>query len=216
MQLQLAVDLFNDPHIDKAIDLIDQVRDYIDIIEMDGVLIEEGPGCLKVIKDRYPEKIVYADPKTLYAGRAEVYYRNGADCVTLSCLASDDDYKAAVNYAHSHGKIVASDFCIVEKVGIAERMVQMDHLGVDIVSFGVSVDYALEGANYDNPTALLISKHLLKSAKRSVMGGVTVDNIEKLAKHKPDIIVAGRGIYDTENPREAARMMKEIMNKYDN
>ena len=215
MQLQLAVDLMHNPTLEEAIKVIDEVKDYIDIIEMDHVMIYEGPKCLKVIKERYPDKIVYADPKTLFFERALAYYENDADCTTLSCLALDSDYEKTIKWAHEHGKTVASDFCLIQKEGIAERLVTLDRLGVDILSFGVVVDYARETDIYDNPTALLIAKQLVKNAKLSVMGGVSLDNIEKLAKHKPDIIVAGRGIYAQENPREVARQMKEIMNKYE-
>lgn len=57
MQLQIAADLLENPNLDEAIKLCDQIKDYVDIIELDHVMISEGPKIIATFKERYPDKI---------------------------------------------------------------------------------------------------------------------------------------------------------------
>src|SRR5215469_6288353 len=86
-QLQIAVDL---PSLDAAIELLNKVAVYIDIIEAGTPLIkQEGLKCISEFKRRFPGKLIFADMKTMDAGmlEADLAFQAGADLTTVLALA---------------------------------------------------------------------------------------------------------------------------------
>ncbi len=194
---------------------MEDIHEYVDIIEIGVPIYTNGIDCIPTYKNKYPDKLVLADLKTTAWGYAKMAWENGADIVSLACYAEDHEFEEAVKWAHANGKLVEADFVGVKN--IAERMIQLDRMGVDILSFGPAIDIKeyTEGNPYENPTALILAKMVVKNAKLSVMGGISSQNVELLAKHKPDIIVAGKSIFQAENPHEEAKKIHEIMDRFD-
>ena len=57
--LQVALDLFS---TEEALKVLDQVGQYVDIIELGTpLMIAEGARVVKTVKEKYPDKIVFAD-----------------------------------------------------------------------------------------------------------------------------------------------------------
>ena len=79
MKLQVAIDLLT---TEAALELAGQVAEYVDIIELGTPLIKaEGLSVITAVKDAHPDKIVFADLKTMDAGEleADIAFKAGAD-----------------------------------------------------------------------------------------------------------------------------------------
>ena len=61
MKLQLALD---DITLDDAVELLDKVHTYVDIIEVGSpFIIEEGMRHVRIFKEKYPDCEILADTK---------------------------------------------------------------------------------------------------------------------------------------------------------
>ena len=83
MKLQLALD---DITLAAALALVEDVRTYVDIIEVGTpFLYAEGLGAVRELRRRFPEKEILADMKIMDAGEHEtrLALQAGADYVTV-------------------------------------------------------------------------------------------------------------------------------------
>ena len=63
MKLQLALD---DITLDDAVELLDKVHTYVDIIEVGSpFIIEEGMRPVRIFKEKYPDCEILADTKIM-------------------------------------------------------------------------------------------------------------------------------------------------------
>jgi hypothetical protein len=131
MKLQLAIDLLSVP---DALSLLHKVAPYVDVIELGTPLIkQEGLSVVTDIKAAYPEKLVFADMKTMDAGEleADLAFKAGADIMTVLGTAGDSTIAGAVKAGKKHGKAVVADM-----IGVADkprRMKELKTLGVSWV-----------------------------------------------------------------------------------
>lgn len=66
MKLQVSVDLLS---LEQAMNLLEEVAPYVDVIEAGTPLIkQEGLKGVETFKKFYPDKLVFADMKTMDAG----------------------------------------------------------------------------------------------------------------------------------------------------
>lgn len=82
MQLQAAIDLTS---IDAAIELMEKIHPYVDIIEIGSFLgLIEGFSALTKMKKAFPDKLVLADAKIVDGGYdiSSAAFDVGADIVT--------------------------------------------------------------------------------------------------------------------------------------
>jgi hypothetical protein len=103
MKLQLAIDLLSVP---DALSLLHKVAPYVDVIELGTPLIkQEGLSVVTDIKAAYPEKLVFADMKTMDAGEleADLAFKAGADIMTVLGTAGDSTIAGAVKAGKKHG-----------------------------------------------------------------------------------------------------------------
>jgi 3-hexulose-6-phosphate synthase len=70
------------------------------------------------IKAAYPEKLVFADMKTMDAGEleADIAFKAGADIMTVLGVAGDSTITGAVKAGKDHGKAVVADM-----IGVADK-----------------------------------------------------------------------------------------------
>ena len=83
MKLQLALD---DITLDDAVELLDKVHTYVDIIEVGSpFIIEEGMRPVRIFEEKYPDCEILADTKIMDAGEyeAEETFKAGADYCTV-------------------------------------------------------------------------------------------------------------------------------------
>jgi 3-hexulose-6-phosphate synthase len=203
MKLQLAMDVLTTA---DALALAGKVAPYVDIIELGTPLIKaEGLRAVTAIKDAHPDKIVFADLKTMDTGELEagIAFAAGADLVTVLGTAGDSTIIGAVKAAKEHGKGI-----VVDLIGVADketRAREVTALGVEFVEMHAGLDeQAEEGFTFQT----LLTDGANSGVAFSVAGGVNASTIAAVQQSGASVAVAGGAIYGASDPAAAAAELR--------
>lgn len=209
MELQLAIDLLNK---EEAAELAKKVTDYVDIVEIGTpIVINEGLPAVQHLKENVKDEDVkvLADLKIMDAADYEVSQavKFGADVVTILGVAEDVSIKNAVEEAHKHGKQLLVDLIAVQD--LEKRAKEIDALGADYIA--VHTGYDLQAQGQSPLESLKKVKSVIKNAKVAVAGGIKPETVKEVAAESPDLIIVGGGIANADDPREAAKQIREAI-----
>lgn len=207
MKLQLALDLVNIP---QAIEVVEEVKDYIDIVELGTPVInKEGLKAVEEMKKAFPNLDVLADVKIMDAAAYEVSNASaaGADLVTILAQAEDSSIRGAVEEAKKLGKKILVDMIAVKD--IKTRAGELDELGVDYIC--VHTGYDLQAEGKDSFEDLRTIKGIVKNAKTAVAGGIKLETLSEVIAAKPDLIIVGGGITSKDDKKAEAAKIKEMI-----
>jgi len=203
MKLQFAMDTLS---TEAALDLAAAAAPHVDILELGTPLIKsEGLSAITAIKKAHPDKIVFADLKTMDAGEleADIAFGAGADLVTVLGSAGDSTIVGAVTAAKKHGKGV-----VVDLIGVADkpaRAKEVIALGVEFVEMHAGLDeQAEEGFTF----ATLLRDGEASGVPFSVAGGVNASSIADVQKAGAQVAVAGSAIYSAPDVGAAAAELR--------
>ncbi|MGI4855000.1 MAG: 3-hexulose-6-phosphate synthase [Janthinobacterium lividum] len=208
MKLQVALDLLS---TQAALDLLKDVAEYVDIIELGTPLIkQEGLAVVTAVKKAYPDKIVFADMKTMDAGglEADMAFKAGADLMSVLAAAGDSTIRGAVEAATKHGKGVVAD--VIGVSDKAARVKQLAALGVQLVELHAGLDEQAE-AGYSIDKLLEVGRNA--GVPFAVAGGVNLERIVQVEAAGAAVAVAGAAIYGATNPAEAAKALRSKIQK---
>lgn len=205
MKLQLALDFRS---IQDAIKVADKVEDHVDIIEAGTPLIKsEGMQAVRILRERYPHKILVADMKTMDTGffEAEIAFDAGADMVTVLAAADRETIKGVADAAKKHVRSM-----MVDTIGIEDMELLRDKLR------GLYVDYILVHCGIDQQNAgkspfssLQKVAELGMRPKIAVAGGIDASKAKMLSAYPGvDIAIVGGAITRSPNPAKAAEKIK--------
>ncbi|MCH4517966.1 3-hexulose-6-phosphate synthase [Staphylococcus caprae] len=212
MELQLAIDLLNK---EDAAELANKVKDYVDIVEIGTpIVINEGLPSVQHLNDNIDGVKVLADLKIMDAADYEVSQavKFGADIVTILGVAEDASIKAAVDEAHKHGKQLLVDMIAVQD--LEKRAKVLDDLGADYIA--VHTGYDLQAEGQSPLESLRKVKSVISNSKVAVAGGIKPDTIKDIVAENPDLIIVGGGIANAEDPVEAAKQCRDIVDAHTN
>ncbi|MFJ6188794.1 3-hexulose-6-phosphate synthase [Staphylococcus cohnii] len=212
MELQLAIDLLNK---EDAAELANKVKDYVDIVEIGTpIVINEGLPAVQHLNDNIDSVKVLADLKIMDAADYEVSQavKFGADIVTILGVAEDASIKAAVDEAHKHGKQLLVDMIAVQD--LEKRAEVLDDLGADYIA--VHTGYDLQAEGQSPLESLRKVKSVISNSKVAVAGGIKPDTIKDIVAENPDLIIVGGGIANAEDPVEAAKQCRDIVDAHTN
>ncbi|MCD9056024.1 3-hexulose-6-phosphate synthase [Staphylococcus arlettae] len=212
MELQLAIDLLNK---EDAAELANKVKDYVDIVEIGTpIVINEGLPAVQHLNDNIDSVKVLADLKIMDAADYEVSQavKFGADIVTILGVAEDASIKAAVDEAHKHGKQLLVDMIAVQD--LEKRAKDLDDLGADYIA--VHTGYDLQAEGQSPLESLRKVKSVISNSKVAVAGGIKPDTIRDIVSENPDLIIVGGGIANAEDPVEAAKQCRDIVDAHTN
>ncbi len=209
MKLQVAMDLLS---VDDALALLSKVAEYVDVIELGTPLIkQEGLSAVTKIKAAYPDKIVFADMKTMDAGEleADMAFKAGADYMTVLGAAGNSTIEGAVKAAKRHGKTVVADIIGVKDK--AARVKELAALGVGLVELHAGLDEQAEsGYSIDS----LLAAGRGASIPFSIAGGINIDRISQVEQAGAAIAVAGASIYGAKDPAASAKALRDRIQQH--
>lgn len=210
MELQIALDF--DFEIGRAISILQELEEYVDIIEIGTPFILDcGLLVVKEIKRAFPHKKVLADLKIVDAGyrEAENAFLAGADIVTALAVTDDTTIINALNAARDAGKQLMVD--MLSSVNLESRIVEIDAMGVDYICLHTSKD--LQRIASDASVVFSKLRQSLRNSKLAIAGGINEASISKYVKMNPDIVIVGEGITITDDPKKSCKNIKSYMQK---
>jgi len=205
--IQMALDSLD---FNQTVALADQVAPYVDIFEIGTPCIKyNGINLVKELRQRFPDKLLLVDLKTMDAGEYEAgaFYAAGADICTVLGVSGLATIAGVIKAAKKHAAEVQIDLINVDdKAGCARESVK---LGAQIVGIHTGLDAQAAG---QTPFGDLNDIARLGLGVRiSVAGGIKPATVEQVVKAGANIIVVGAAIYGAPSPAEAAREIRELV-----
>ncbi|RZU41377.1 3-hexulose-6-phosphate synthase [Edaphobacter modestus] len=204
MKLQVAIDLLSTA---DALALLNKVAEHVDVIELGTPLIkQQGLSVVTNVKAAYPDKLVFADMKTMDAGEleADLAFKAGADIMTVLATAADSTIAGAVKAGKAHGKAVVADM-----IGVADKAARLHELkamGVSWVELHAGLDEQAQ-AGYSIEKLLEVGRSA--DMPFSVAGGINAERIGGVESAGATIAVAGAAIYGAKDPGAAAAGLRK-------
>jgi 3-hexulose-6-phosphate synthase len=207
MKLQIAFDI-TDLH--EAIDLAKKVADQCDILEIGTLLIyKHGVKSIERFRETFPKKTLLADSKIIDRGKeaAAILANAGADWITVMAGTGKEVIHSVCTAAHQHDTKVMLD--LIDASALGQSALEAKNLGADALLFHQA---------YDEKDALILldnweivrgntSLPIFVSAK------ITRTSIYNILNIKPDGIVVGKSILDSDDPTEEAKFFYDLSNK---
>ncbi|MBD3306011.1 hypothetical protein GF339_06485 [candidate division KSB3 bacterium] len=202
--LQIALDSIHSHEIFRVADLI---REAVDILEVGTVLLKkEGTQVVSALKERFPDKLIFVDTKTLDLGKieAQVMFEAGADIMSVCGVASDATIGLVLREAHALGKQV-----MIDLIGLGDCYRQVKRLSA------LQPDYLTVYTGIDERTTenTLFEKleiiSQISPIPVAVSGGVELDDLPYLLVFRPAIIIVGTAITRASRPDEVAQRFWE-------
>ncbi len=205
--LQVALNCLE---LDDALWRADCVKEYADILEIGTLLLKkEGVRIIEQIKHSYPDKLVFADTKTIDLGRfeAQIVFDAGADMMSVCGIASDETIENAIHEAHSCGKKVVIDLI---GLGNSYRQVKrLSYLHPDYLTVHTGADERKTNNNLFEKVEIIAQ---ISPIPLAISGGIHLDDISYLLMFHPAILVVGSAIFSTENPRKTTERFWHSIN----
>lgn len=209
MKLQLAYDGI---HLDEAVTCIEQIQEYIDIIEIGTpFVLSVGMEGVRTLRRLFPEKEILADMKIMDGGKkeAEMAFESGADYVTVLGVTDRSTIAACVQAAKKYEKKTVVDMICVPD--FRKTVADMEALGVDYIAVHTGSDQQLLGR-----TPLEDLKEIqqyVKNCRIAVAGGINSSTVQEYLSYHPDILIVGKSITQAKNPKEEAERIKAAMER---
>ena len=204
-KLQVALDIYS---VEDALAILQKVGEFIDIIELGTPLIvKEGVSIVKVVKEKYPDKVVFADIKVMDGGgiMSKIAFDAGADMVSVLAAAEDNTIRATIDCAKEYKRDVLVDMCSVQN--IEKRAKEVDLMAPKYICVHVGYDIQDTGADTIEELKKIVG---VKSAK-AIAGGIKLSNFKEAVNSPADLIIVGGGLYNQANMREIAQKMHSII-----
>ncbi|MBU2523427.1 MAG: orotidine 5'-phosphate decarboxylase [Nanoarchaeota archaeon] len=200
-KLQVALDVLT---IEKALKIAKQIEKYADILELGTPLLKEQSAdkAIHEFKKSFPKKIILADMKTMDVGKieAEIAFNAGADMMTVCGAASNETIKDAIKVARRKKKKV-----VVDLIGIRNKLSRAKEIEK------LKPDYICVHTGIDENKPPFADLQAIRGEIRtpiSIAGGLTAKNMPYISNFNPAIVIVGRDITQSKNPRDIAKKIK--------
>jgi len=227
MRLQVTLDT---PRIDQCSEIVDQIHEYVDIVEVGNpLIIESGLGLVEALRNECPQMDICADAKIVNSGHyiASRCFDKGASIVTIMGVAEDQTIEGAVAAAELVGGEIMADLTGI--ADIATRSRELEDLGVRYLCGHTGYEDRHLASNplsdarpgiarairsvlgYDNPLRELdlIRSNTTGRALPAIVGRINEENIDEVVAHEPELILVGRAIVTAIAPAHAAADLRE-------
>ncbi len=209
MRIQLALDLLD---VERALAVAAEAAPWVDILEAGTPLIKSaGMASVRLLRERFPSKLVFADMKTADVGDLEVAMAAaaGAAAVSVLALAPRETIAAAASEARRRNVQLVADLIGVED--LADRLALLAEIGVPVVEVHCGVDEQMAGKD---PFDRLHEVAALTSLRLAVAGGLGPHNLTRLPPlPQIDTVIVGGAITRAEAPGRAAREVAALLGR---
>ena len=205
-RLQVALDM---PNLAQALRICRALPISGVILEVGTPLLKAcGAGAIRAIKRESRGRMVIADTKTMDAAELEVRIakKGGADGATVSALAPQATLDRFGSACQANGMV-----CVVDLLGYAGDAEKLRSLPkeVDVLVCHSGIDQGLSAKTL---------KHEVKELRRAfpekviaVAGGVTLETAGVLLSSGADILIVGRHITSSLDPRQRALALLRLL-----
>ena len=205
--VQVALDFVDLP---RAVEVArEAVAGGVDWVEAGTPLIKaEGLNAVRELKAAFPDKLIFADLKTMDAGRIEVEYaaKAGAGLVGVLGAASDSTIKECIEAAHNYGCKLIVD--MIEVADPVARARQAEAWGADYVGIHTAIDQQMRG---EAPFATLRAVAEAVSIPVSAAGGINSETAAAAVAAGAAVVVGGgAGIKATDATAAAAEIRRAV------
>jgi 3-hexulose-6-phosphate synthase and related proteins len=208
MELQFALDMITE---EKGMEVAVKVKDLIDVLELGTPFVFRYPiEVIRKFKTALPGVRMLADYKILDGGSliAKMAFDAGADITTVSARTWDGTIDEVISEAKARGAQVLVDMMGVPEQDIARRGKEVEGLGADYICIHRAV--SVKGAASPE-AALQILRDAVSRAKIAVAGGINLDTLAKIVPYRPDLVIVGSSISNSDDPRATVLAMRDIM-----
>lgn len=229
MKLQVTLDT---PRIHECAELVEQIHEYVDIVEVGNpLIIESGLKLVSDLRKEFEQIDICADAKIVNSGHyiASRCFDHGATIVTIMGVAADQTIEGAVAAAELVGGKIMADLTGI--IDISTRARELEELGVAYLCAHTSYEDRQLASNpladagsgisrmlsnvlgYSNPLRelSLIRSNTLGRALPAIVGRINLENIDEVVAAEPEVILVGRAIVDSVAPAHAAADLREHM-----
>lgn len=207
MKLQIAFDIID---LDNAIELAKKVEEYCDILEIGTLLIyKHGVKAVERFREEFPKKILLADIKIIDRGKeaVSIMANAGADWITVMAGTGKEVIHSAATMAHQSNVKVMLD--LVDSDSVGQAALEAKNLGVDALLFHQAYD--------EKDTLILLDKWEMARGNTTlpifVSAKINRQTIFNILNIKPDGVVVGKSITDSDNPAQEAEFFYSLCNK---
>lgn len=210
MKVQFAVDCIS---LARGIELANQIRDYIEIIELGEEFIAKyGHMAIREFKQEFPEKKILADIKIMDSGYKVGLpcLEAGADIITVCSRAKEKTIAEAIRACRETGKECFVD--LVAEPDYAAVVDKINRLKPDYVCAHLSGDDSRDGQAETTRRLEAMMEEIKKckfDAKLVLSGAIKVENIPSVQKCNPHHVIIGRAIKEAEDPVAVAKAFYE-------
>lgn len=206
--IQMALDSLD---FDATVALATQVAPYVDIFEIGTPCIKHnGVRLVKALKEKFPNKLLLVDLKTMDAGEYEAtpFYTAGADICTVLGVSGLATIAGVLKAAKAHNAEAQIDLINVpNKVECARESAK---LGAQIIGIHTGLDAQAAG---QTPFGDLNDiARLGLNMRISVAGGIKQATVKQVVASGANIIVVGAAIYGAPCPATAAKEIRDLVN----
>ena len=209
MTLQVALDFVDLP---RALQVArEAVAGGADWVEAGTPLIKaEGLAAVRELKAAFPDKLVFADLKTMDAGRIEVEYaaKAGAGLVGVLGAASDSTIKECIEAAHNYGCKLIVD--MIEVADPVARARQAEAWGADYVGIHTAIDQQMRG---EAPFATLQAVAAAVAIPVSAAGGINSETAAAAVAAGAGVVVVGGAITKATDATAATAEIRRALDR---
>jgi 3-dehydro-L-gulonate-6-phosphate decarboxylase len=204
--LQIAMDYTSLP---KALAMAVLVAPEVDIIEIGTPLCKAaGMEAVRAMREICPDKLILADVKTPDVGglEAAMAFDAGADMMTVIGGAAIPTVKEALAVARKRGKDMLMELTGVRD--ILARATEWRQIGVERIVYHREWDAQSAGREWTQEDKDIVRKLIDMGYKVTITGGMTIDLLPFFADLPVSVLICGRHIRESADPRASARQMR--------
>ena len=207
--LQVALDFVDLPR--AVLVAKEAVAGGVDWVEAGTPLIKaEGLNAVRELKAAFPDHMIFADLKTMDAGRIEVEYaaKAGAGLVGVLGAASNATIKECIEAAHNYGAKLIVD--MIEVADPVTRAKQAEAWGADYIGIHTAIDQQMRG---EAPFETLKAVVAAVSIPVSAAGGINSETAAAAVEAGAAIVVVGGAIIKATDATAAAAEIRRAVDE---